>query len=207
MLRVALPLLFVACTRSTPPRVTLAAPSASAQSSASGELLQTLLPPTAIAWQWSGDAPGFGRSFYRAPRTVTEGGVTCTFTYREKAGDATTACASGERDLWRADEGHAFVADAALVIHRGTLYVARFSDIATGCTLSAFDARTGVKRWTRKLAGIGPIGHSEYLNAVELRVVGGRPVAFGWESSGRYIEALDPATGDEAFHAVLAASP
>ncbi len=154
-----------------------------------------------IAWRWDGDQPGFGRSFYSAPRTVTDGALECSFVYGPNL--ARTSCSSGGRELWHHDEPHAFVEDAALVLDHGTLYSARYSDIATGCTMYAFDARTGVERFATHLVGIGPIGHSEYLNSVELRMVGNRPVAFGWESGGRYIEALDPMTGADAFHVVM----
>ena len=195
-----------ACSREQPARsVTLRAPATTATtpSIASGTLPQTLLPPATIAWQWSGEAPGFGRSFYHSPRSVIEGDVTCTFTYAETPPLARTACASNGRELWHADEAHAFVEDAALVLHRGTLYSARISNISSGCTLHAFDARTGASRWTTRLEGLGPIAHSEYLNAIELRMSGGRPVVFGWESAGRYIEAVDPTSGASAFHAII----
>jgi len=195
-----------ACSHGQPTtNVTLLAPVAAAtvHPTASGALPPTLLPPKTIAWQWIGETPGFGRSFYHAPRTATEGDVACTFTYVETPPLARTACTSSGRELWHADEAHAFVEDAALVLDRGTLYSARISNISSGCTLHAFDARTGAARWTKRLEGLGPIDHSEYLNAVELRIVGGRPVVFGWESAGRYIEALDPTTGAAAFHAIV----
>jgi hypothetical protein len=191
----------VACTHAEPAsHVTLDAPVASAQPTTSGALSRTLLPPRAIAWQWRGDNPGFGHSFYRAPRVVTEGDLACSFTYVETPRLARIACTSNGRTLWSADDADAFVADAALVLDRGTLYAARYSDISSGCALHAFDARTGAKRWSRQLAGLGRIAHSEYLNAVEMRIIDERPVVFGWESAGRYIEAVDPTTGADAVH-------
>jgi hypothetical protein len=199
-------LVFAACAPApATSSVTLHAPTASAIPQASGAVLQQALPPLGkIAWQWSGDEPGFGRSFYKSPRTVTEGDVTCTFTYVETPSLARTACADAHRELWHVDEPHAFVEDAALVIHHGTLYAARFSNISTGCTLHAFDVHAGTKRWTpSRLVGLGPIGHSKYLNAVQLRIIEERPVVFGWESSGRYIEAVDPTTGAQAYHSLL----
>ncbi len=158
---------------------------------------------TTYAWRWDGDEPGFGRSFYHTPRSVTGGGLTCTFTYSEAARLARTACDVSGRELWHHDEGDAFVEDASLLLDHGTLYVARYSDISNGCTVHAFDARAGVVRWTTPLRGLGPVAHSEYLNAVELRLVGGRAVAFGWESAGRYVEALDPSTGAVTYHALV----
>jgi outer membrane protein assembly factor BamB len=156
-----------------------------------------------IAWRWSGDAPHFGKSFYQAPRTTASGPVTCTFTLDKTATTARTACVAGGHELWHVDESHAFVNDAALVIDGTTLYSARYSDISTGCTLHAFDLTTGRERWVVRLEGLGPIGHSEYLNSVQIRVMSGRPVVFGWESSGRYIESRDPTTGASTFHQLL----
>ena len=204
MRRRVLLLLVAGCSSAAAPAgVTLAPAAGHPTTSATG----SLLPASArqarpIAWQWSGDEPGFGRSFYRSPRTVSDGALECTFTYDEPASLATTACASEKRELWRHDESHAFVEDAALVLDRGTLYSARFSNIASGCTLYAFEARTGALRWRTPLAGAGPVDHSEYLNAVQIRMIDGRPVVFGWESAARYVEAVDPASGADAFHAI-----
>ena len=127
------------------------APTAGHATAASGSLLRA--PPVeAIAWHWSGDELGS----YRSPRTVSDGELECTFTYDEAARRATTVCASGGRELWRNYEPYPFVEDATLLLDRGTLYSARFSDIVTGCTLYAFDARTGVLRWRTPLVGAAP---------------------------------------------------
>lgn len=57
--------------------------------------------------------------------------------------------------------------------------------------------------WKTQLEGVGPIGHSEYLNAVQLRMIDGRPTVFGWESAAKYIESLDPTTGAAVYHVKL----
>jgi hypothetical protein len=184
------------------PAVTLGATSSSPRVSTRGTLLPPVLPAT-IAWRWDGDVPGFGRSFYRSPREVIDGALSCTFTYDEHAYSARTACALGGRELWHHDDAYAFVEDAALVIDHDVLYGARISNISSGCTVHAFDARRGTEKWATRLRGLGPIAHSEYLNAVQLRIVSGFPVVFGWETGGRYIEALDPATGATTRHALV----
>jgi hypothetical protein len=189
------------------PAVTLRAPRVTASPAPLRGTLQRPPAPSTYAWHWAGAAPGFGQSFYRAPRTATDGALTCTFTYDRNAGAARTACASGGRELWSHTERNVFVADAALALRRGVLYVARFSDISSGCILQAFDAGSGAARWSTPLQGLGPIAHSEYLNAVEVRVIGDRPVVYGWESAGRYVEAVDPATGKTAYHALVPGTP
>lgn len=187
---------------SSTPEVTLPKTVSRPTPAVSGSLLAAR-PVKAIAWQWSGDEPGFGSSFYKSPRATSDGSLHCAFSYDDGAGTTTTACASSQGELWHHTESHAFVADAALALDRETLYSARFSDIATGCTLYAFDARTGAIRWQTRLVGAGEVAHSEYLNSVQLRVIDGRPVVFGWESAARYVEALDPATGEDAYHVIV----
>ena len=197
----------VACASPTrPPAVTLASP----RPSAAPETHGSLQPPpasTSYAWQWSGDRPGVGSSVYPSARRVRDNAIECTFTYEERPPLARTACSVGGREVWHHDESRAFLEDAALVLDHGTLYSARYMDISNGCTLYAFDALTGRERWSTPLKGLGPIGHSQYLNAVELRLIRGRPVVFGWESAGRYVEAVDTPTGATVSHMVLPASP
>jgi hypothetical protein len=41
------------------------------------------------------------------------------------------------------------------------------------------------------------------LNAVQLRVLGGVPTVFGWESAGKYIEQRDPTTGAQKSHRLV----
>ncbi|HEY1959423.1 MAG TPA: PQQ-binding-like beta-propeller repeat protein [Polyangiaceae bacterium] len=201
-MRVAVVLLIAGCAAHAPSAVTLASPASHAVP-VRGSLVAP--PPASYAWRWVGDAPGFGKSFYRSPREVARGDLSCSFTYEEKPFSAWLACAGSDgRELWRHDWAHAFVEDAALALDGDTLYAARFSDISTGCTLWAFDARSGRVRWSRPLEGMGSIAHSEYLNSVQLEIQGGRPVVFGWESAGRYIEAVDVLSGRTVFHTIVA---
>ena len=156
-----------------------------------------------LGWQWAGAVPGFGHSFYQAPRSVSAGQVVCTFTYDHAKSTTRTACASNGRELWHTVESHAFDDDAALLIDSGTLYSARYSDISSGCKLHAFDLTTGRERWAVSLDGLGPIAHSEYLCSVQVSMVNRNPTVFGWESAGRYIEARDAATGARTVHQIL----
>lgn len=202
MRRVVLCLVLVGCAGGpAPAHVTVSAPSGRATPLA-GSLLPPPAPPN-YAWEWRGDKPGFGTSFYRAPREARRADVTCSFTYTEATQIGRTSCSRGARELWRHDETGVFVADAALAIDGEVLYVARYSNISSGCILHAFDVLSGDERFTTRLRGLGPIAHSEYLAAVELRVVRGWPVVYGWESAGRYVEAVDPATGASVYHALV----
>lgn len=200
MIRAVLCFALVACSSAPPPaHVTVISPHGHATPVA-GSLLPPPAPPN-YGWEWRGDKPGFGTSFYRGPREARRADVTCSFTYTEAPQLGRTSCARGSRELWHHDETGVFVADAALAIDGEVLYVARYSNISSGCILHAFDLRTGGERFATRLRALGPIAHSEYLAAVELRVVRGRPVVYGWESAGRYVEAVDPATGASVYNA------
>ncbi|NUO51415.1 MAG: hypothetical protein HOV80_21380 [Polyangiaceae bacterium] len=53
-----------------------------------------------------------------------------------------------------------------------------------------------MERFRTRLQGLGPIGHSEYYNAVEIDVEpGGKLAVFGNEAAGKYVEIVDFATG------------
>jgi outer membrane protein assembly factor BamB len=160
--------------------------------------------PPVVDWRWDGEDPGFGRSFYHGPIVVADGAGRCTFSYDDDEHSATTACEQGGAEAWSHEDDDAFMEDAALALHGGTLYVARFSDIATGCTVTAYAEANGDERWSTRLVGLGPIGHSEYLNKVELRITDDGWIAvFGWESAGRYVEVLDPRDGRTASNRKL----
>ena len=152
--------------------------------------------PPGVAWEWQGEDPSFGHTFYQGPITVRAGVQSCSFTYDDEEHAARTACEAEGAEPWSLEETDAFVEDASLALDGGVLYVARFSDIATGCQVTAYDAASGTVRWGTRLQGIGPIGHSEYLNKVEMKVLDARWLAvFGWESGGCYVEVLDRGDG------------
>ena len=73
-----------------------------------------------------------------------------------------------------------------------TLFEVRYNVIASGAHLHA-EGPGG--RWDVPLEGLGPIGHSEYFNAVEVRAEPGKIVVYGREAAGKYIEVRDPVAG------------
>lgn len=94
---------------------------------------------------------------------------------------------------------------AVLADDGGRVFVASYRRISSGCALAGFDGGSGKLLWSVPLKGIGPIGHSEYSNRVQLRIIGGQPTVFGRESAGRYIEERDAATGALVSHQLLPA--
>lgn len=91
----------------------------------------------------------------------------------------------------------------ALAIEGDVLFVLSFHRAASGASMTAYELTTGAERWTTWLRGLGPIAHSGYVAWAELRIEDGRPVVYGWEASGRYVEVLDPATGASVLSRVV----
>lgn len=151
-----------------------------------------LLVSTAFAtdWAWTGPEPGFG-SFTEAVTAEN-----CSFTIDEDY-DTRLGCTDADGESLWVRQLEDFVGGAALAVEGDEFYVARYSHISSGATLTFYDARTGQERWTRALTGLGPIGHSEYLNEVQIRVVDDAVEVFGWESGGRYVEKVARGNGAE----------
>jgi hypothetical protein len=121
-----------------------------------------------------------------------------TFSVERRRRDAAPGVVSaGEARLrWSfVVEDAPFVGDGALVAAGDTVVVALYSRIASGCRLVGLDIKTGAKRWEVVLEGLGPVSHSKYRNDVQVSVINGQVVVYGWESSGRYIEIVDPKSG------------
>jgi len=79
---------------------------------------------------------------------------------------------------------------------------------SSGCTLIAIDLKTKKQRWKTRLKGVGPVGHSEYRNRINLRAGPGAAVTvFGWESYGRYIEVVDLKSGKTLHHRKVPGRP
>lgn len=109
---------------------------------------------------------------------------------------------AGGARIWGFDDARPWpdMQGRALAIAGDTLFVLAFHRAATGASITAYQLSTGAERWSRGLEGIGPTAHSGYMAWAELEIREGRPVVFGWEAHGRYVEARDPATGASVFH-------
>ena len=92
---------------------------------------------------------------------------------------------------------------ASLVADGQAVYVALYRGQVSGARMLALDPATGRPLWEVLLLGLGPLHHSKYANRVQLRLIGGRVVAFGNESGRRYIEARDPHDGALIAHRVV----
>jgi hypothetical protein len=99
-----------------------------------------------------------------------------------------------EAQAW---QGHAYTVFARWY---GTLFVADYHAMASGCRVLAIDLRTGELLWKANLRGLGPIGHSKYRNRVNIETDGRVVTVRGLESAGRYIEFLSCETGETVGH-------
>jgi len=89
---------------------------------------------------------------------------------------------------------------AALTVYEDKLFAALYWHGATGCRVLALDADSGEQLWEAPLKGVGSMGHSRYVNRVQIRISDGRLVVFGDESAGKYIEVLDPSSGRQILN-------
>jgi hypothetical protein len=160
-----------------------------------GETLDNTRPDgdlAALPWRWdAGDRTAFHAR--RDPLPIEGGGA---YTYepaelRSKAAIVKRA-ANGD-ELWSASlPGEGECGSTALLEHANRLYAVHYCSISSGAEMYAFDAGTGERLHEVGVVGLGPIGHSEYYNDVELRIASGHVVAYGNEAAGHYIEARDP---------------
>lgn len=152
-----------------------------------------------LPWQWDGASPDL---FPRADLIVEHGGVRYRLAMSAQHRDH-LALGNGtwtvEPAATAGETGVALAADDARV------YLATYNHGNNGCTLAAYAASDGTLAWSVQLAGAEPMGHSKYFNWVQLRLIDGKPVVFGSEGAGRYIEAREPATGALISNTRLAA--
>ncbi len=106
-----------------------------------------------------------------------------------------------ERELLARD----WPAHLAFRVLDGVLYFPEYERAASGCTLVAYDLKTGQRLWRTALRGLGPIGHSRYRNEVDLTAADGVVTVYGRESAGRYVERVDAKTGRTLEHRIYPA--
>jgi hypothetical protein len=174
-------------------------------------------PPAPLAavipWQWDGPDLRARRSMPSTEVSVTTlDGGRCRWeaephgsTSDDDRAHLECLDAGGHR-VWGFDDASPFsdMQGRALVIDGELLFVLSFHRMATGASVHAYELATGVERWESWLTGVGPIAHSRYSAWAEMRVNEGRPVVFGWEDGGRYVEVLDRATGATLSNRLLA---
>jgi hypothetical protein len=87
------------------------------------------------------------------------------------------------------------------------LYFAEFDTSACGCSLVAYDLRTGREVWRNNLKGVGLFDHSIYRNRVKMDLYEGVVRIRGHESGGDYVEIVDQKTGKTIAHRVFESKP
>lgn len=123
----------------------------------------------------------------------SEGG-SFRFTEARRDGGEAALRRDGASPWMVALRGRPHCGQAALREIGDTLWVVRWCDMASGADVVAVDPATGGVRVERPLRALPNVVHSKYRASVELRELDGHPVVFGFESAGRYVEVLDPAT-------------
>ncbi len=154
------------------------------------QLDHTAVPQTFtdLPWTWRGDPD----AWERAPVVFTvDGGASARLEDGDQArlridGGKTIALPRGEGEL----------GTGAGVLHDGTIFFAHASGISTGAWLYAIRPSDGAILWEKRLLGIGLVAHSEYWNMLQIAVVDDAVVVYGNEASGRYVEVVDPKSGD-----------
>jgi outer membrane protein assembly factor BamB len=145
-----------------------------------------------VAFAFPGGAP----TLPAQDLSIRAGSVKCVYSFDRGRDRVHFACTDPQsKRLWGFDLAKQFVASAALASDATRVYVAQLCGIATGTTVTAFDASTGRQEWRDDLYGVGPVSHSKYSNEVSLRVEGGHVVVSGWESAGKYVEVIDARSG------------
>jgi hypothetical protein len=87
------------------------------------------------------------------------------------------------------------------------MYFADFDWASDGCTLVAYDLKTGRCLWRTQLKAVGPFDHSLYRNHINMELAPGVICVRGYESGGDYIEIVDRKTGKTLAHRVFASAP
>jgi hypothetical protein len=143
-----------------------------------------------IEWSWSDTEP--------EPQASVElalaGGGECRFEALEQ-NLAKLSCTPVGATAWTRDFEGDFVGRGALVSDGQRVVAVTWSRIANGARARAWALADGALLWDRQLEGIGPQDHSKYSNLIQLELDDGLVIVRGLEAHGRYVEALELATG------------
>ena len=83
-----------------------------------------------------------------------------------------------------------------------TVVYSKFSPIANGCTLVAFDLKAKRQLWETRLKGIGPVRHSKWRNRINMKIKDDQIIVYGDEGR-KYIEVVDLNSGETVSHRTL----
>ena len=159
------------------------------------------------AWRWIHFGDRDGPFDDVGPKQIFAAGLDCQFQHDDAAHTAGKVCCSGDANgqalRWCQPLTEDFVPGVALASDGERLFVADYPAISSGAQIHAFSLPKGEPLWTRQALAIGPQAHSEYFNVVQLRLVEGQLIAYGAESHGAYIEAMDPTSGALLNHLTL----
>jgi hypothetical protein len=103
-------------------------------------------------------------------------------------------------------EVYSFKAEEWTVFTRqgDVLYFAKFSPIAQGCSVVAYDFKAKKTLWKTGLKGAGAVVHSYYRNEVAIEAADDNAILVtGNETLGRYIEYVDMKSGETLGHKVF----
>jgi hypothetical protein len=157
----------------------------------SGALLRnTPIARPQVSWSWPEGAPEPEPSLTLA----LAGGGECRFEARDGA-PTMLGCEPAEAPAWTHELEPDFVGRGALVSDGQRLVAVTWSRIANGARARAWALADGALLWDRLIEGIGPQDHSKYSNLIQLGLEGELVIVRGQESHGRYVEALDLASG------------
>ncbi len=87
---------------------------------------------------------------------------------------------------------------AKTVLNDSILVIARYHNIATGCSVNAYNVNTGNLLWKGDVKQLN-VGHSKYYNIVHLTLFENKLILEGNEAYGDYLQVLDLNTGKNLF--------
>lgn len=134
----------------------------------------------------------------RSPVELRVGAMRCRFVEAGASDEtASLACYDGDALRWSVSlPGNGMCGRAALLELDSRIWLARWCAITSGAHLLAFDAADGRVRLDRAMRALLGVDHSEYFAGLTLTAAGRFPVVAGVESAGRYVEVIDPDSGE-----------